>query len=108
MTAVGGGVNRESVGLFAHSEWQSDALCHRAVREQGFDPNWWHDATSGPSPSITTRLSARKGDLGRNHRVMAMRVCAMCPVSEVCLSWATERKLLGLWGGRWLVAKRSG
>lgn len=42
-----------------------------------------------------------------------VKICDHCPVKEVCLTWALERKQVGIWGGltdfqrRQLLRKKS-
>lgn len=61
--------------------------------------NWWHEAAcQSADPELFFPISATEASGGTIQR--AKQVCASCPVSSPCLSYAlTHRQEQGIWGG---------
>ena len=65
------------------SDWQEKALCATRVRDGSCDQEWWHPET---------------GD-GRMWVSRAIAVCRACPVIRDCARYASDNRLIGVWGG---------
>ena len=62
----------------------TEGLCAVLSRSGEADPDWWHPNRRGEVAALP-----------------AKRICSMCPVKIVCLTYAKSRagKITGIWGG---------
>ncbi|MGH9041056.1 MAG: WhiB family transcriptional regulator [Acidimicrobiia bacterium] len=60
---------------------------------------WKTEAACEGRTELFFAAHAERSDLRRRRETMARALCQVCPVLQLCRTWARERREYGFWGG---------